>query len=211
MSLISRLARVALVTTLAGAASLSLAQANGASPASAAKKDLVQKVLLLQQPGIEGIGNQLANQTAGQVLQVAGQAMARVPADKREALGAELQADVRKFHEEVAPMLRGLAVKLAPTTLGSALEEKFSEDELKTLITWLESPVNKKYQQVAGELQQGLLQKVVAESRGQIEPKLKALEQSMSAKLNAAVGGAAGASAPKAAVPAAKASGPAKK
>jgi len=206
MTLTPWLKRAALITTLAGAASLSFAQGTS----SPAKKELVQKVLQLQQPGIEGIGNQLANQTATQVMQVTGQALARVPADKREALGAELQAEVRKFYDETSALLRERALKVAPSTVGTSLEEKFSEDELKVLITWLESPVNRKFQQVAGEMQQGLAQKVVADTRAQIEPKLKALEQVLTGKLNAAAGAPAN-GASKAAAPAAKASAPAKK
>jgi uncharacterized protein len=122
-----------------------------------------------------------------------------VAADKREALAAELQAEVRKFFDEAAPLLRERAVKLAPSTIGAALEEKFSEDELKSLIAWLESPVSRKYQQLGSEVQQGLMQKVVAESRPQVEPKLKALDQALTAKL-----AAAGAAPSKAAAPAPK-------
>jgi hypothetical protein len=192
MTLTSRLARAALITTLAGAASLCGAQGTPSTTAtvSPAKKALVQKALQLQQPGIEGIGNSLANQTANQVMQVAGQALSRLPADKRESVAAELQADVRKFYDEIAPVLRAGAVKLAPSTIGAALEEKFSEDELKVLIAWLESPVNRKYAQMAGEAQQALGQKLVTETRSQIDPKLKALEQQMGARLSAAGGGA---------------------
>ena len=207
MTLTSRLARAALITTLAGAAGLCAAQ-GAAAPVSAAKQALVQKALQLQQPGIEGIGNALANQTAQQVLQVAGQALNRVPAESRQAVGTELQADVRKFFEEISPMLRASAVKLAPSTIGTALEENLSEDELKVLIAWLESPVNRKYALIAGESQQALGQKLVADTRTQIEPKLKLLEQTMGARLNAAGTAPAAGGAPKAAVaPKAAASG----
>jgi hypothetical protein len=196
MKLTRRLASAALFTALATAASLGLAQES-----SQAKKDLVAKVLKLQQPGIESVGAGLANQTANQVLQVAGQALNRLPADKREAVFNDLQAEVRKFFEDIAPSLRDRAVKLAPSTIGVSLEEKFSEDELKTLIAWLESPVSRKYGQVAGDIQQTLGAKLVADSRAQVEPKLKALEQVLTAKLSAAGGG--GAAAP--AAPASKA------
>ena len=207
MTLTSRLARAALITTLAGAAGLCAAQ-GAAAPVSAAKQALVQKALQLQQPGIEGIGNALANQTAQQVLQVAGQALNRVPAESRQAVGTELQADVRKFFEEISPMLRASAVKLAPSTIGTALEDNLSEDELKVLIAWLESPVNRKYALIAGESQQALGQKLVADTRTQIEPKLKLLEQTMGARLNAAGTAPAAGGAPKAAVaPKAAASG----
>ncbi len=204
MKLIARLACAAILSTTVATA---LAQGT----ASLAKKDLVQKVLTLQQPGIEGIGNALANQTATQVLQVAGQAMSRVAPEKREALGAELQAEVRKFYDDIAPVLRAAAVKNAPGTIGTALEEKFSEDELKVLIGWLESPVSKKYQQVTAELQQALGQKLVAETRPQVEPKLKALEGVMGSKLRAAIGEPAGAASGAAKPAAPRASAPAKK
>lgn len=218
MTLTTRLARAAFITTLAGAASLCLAQATPPQATSSpAKQALLQKALQLQQPGIEGIGNTLANQTASQVLQVAGQAMGRVPADKREAVGAELQAEVRKFYEDIAPILQAAAVKLAPATMGTAMDQKFTEEEMKVLVAWLESPVNRKYQQFAGESQQALGQKLVAETRPQIEPKMKTLEQVMGAKLIAVGAGPAGeakpagASAPKAAAtPKAAASGPKK-
>jgi hypothetical protein len=180
------------VRALALAFALSAAVAGSgaalAQAASPAKKELVQKILKLQQPGFEGVGNQLAGQTANQAMQAAAQALAGVPADKRDALAKDVQAEVRKFYDEVAPILRERAVRLAPTIVGTALEEKFSEDELKTLITWLESPVSRKYQQFAGDLQQALAQKVVAESRAQVEPKLKALDQSLTAKLTTAGG-----------------------
>jgi len=184
MTVINRLARAAVLSCLAGAASLALAQ--GAS--SPAKQALVQKALQLQQAGIENVGNALANNTANQVMSVAGQALVRVPADKRDALAAEVQAEVRKFLDDITPGLRAAAWKAAPSTLGATLDEKFSEDELKVLVGWLESPVNRKYQQTMTELQPSLGQKLVAESRPQVEPKLKALEMSLATKLNAAAG-----------------------
>ena len=67
--------------------------------------------------------------------------------------------------------------------------------------------MNRKFQQLAVEMQQGLGQKLVAETRTAIEPKLKALEQAIGKRLSAAA--EAGASAPKSSAP--KASAPAKK
>ena len=186
MTLITRLARAALITSLVGAASLCGAQGTP----SPAKQALIQKALQLQQVGIEAVGSSLANQTASQVLQAAGQAVGRLPAENRQAVGSEIQADVRKFYDEIAPVLRASAVKHAPSVLGTALDEKFSEDELKVLIAWFESPVSRKYAQLAGETQQALSQKVVAETRPQIEQKMKALEQTLSGRLNAAGSGA---------------------
>lgn len=190
----SRLAPLAVLTMLACSAAPSVAQvaAPPAAPAAAAvasspaKKELVKKALQLQQAGIESVGVAMANQAAGQLLQIATPAITRLPEDKRQGVATELQAEVRKFQGEVTPILRASATKWAPSTLGTALEEKLTEDELKTLIAWLESPVSRKYQQLSGGAQQALTQKVVAETRPQVEPKLKALEQAMMAKLKAA-------------------------
>jgi hypothetical protein len=132
----------------------------------------------------------LAGRTASDMMQMAGNQMARVPADKREAVAKGIQEDVRKFHEEVEPLLRKRATELAPATVGSALEEKFTEDELKQLIGWLESPVVKKYTQLGAELEAGLAKRVVAETQSGIEPKLKVLDQAIAKRLGLPAGAA---------------------
>jgi uncharacterized protein len=154
--------------------------------ASPAKKELVQKLLALQQPGIEGAARNLVERPAAQMMQEAGRVLqTQVPADKREAIGKSIEADARKYVEEAFPPVRERALKLAPATLGVALEEKFSEDELKQLVAWFESPVNKKFQAASGEMQNSFMQKLVAEARPLIEPKLQALEQKVRAALGA--------------------------
>ena len=177
--------RIMAVVALA-ASTFAAAPALAQAAASAAKKELVQKVLVLSQSGIEAVGTQLAGQTANQALQAAAAAVGRLPADKREAAANDVQAEVRKFFDEAAPLLRESAGKLAPATLGGMLEDGFSEDELKVLVAWLESPVSRKFQQLTGQMQQALAQKIVADSRPQIEPKLKALDQRIAGRLSAA-------------------------
>ena len=51
-----------------------------------------------------------------------------------------------------------------------------TEDELKQLITWLESPTAKKYQSLAVELRNNFSQKLVAEMPPILDPKLMALD-----------------------------------
>ena len=177
-----------------------LAQAQATT--SPAKKELVQKLLTLQQPGIEGAARNIVERPAAVMLQQAGQVLqTQVPADKREAVGKSIEADAKKYVEETYPAVRDRAVKLAPTTLGATLEEKFTEEELKQLIAWFESPVNKKFQQISGEMQSNFMQKLVAEARPLLEPKLQALEQKVRASLGvpAAAAPADGTAAPRAA------------
>jgi uncharacterized protein len=168
---------------------LVLLAALAVSPAWAqSKKELAAKVVSLQQTDFEGIGRALAAQTAQRVMSAAGQALGQLPADKREAVGRELQADIQKFHDAVAPQLAERAAKLAPAVVQPALEEKFSEEELKAIIAFLESSASRKYFNVIGGLQPAIAEKVVTDTKPSIEPKLKTLEQGLQAKLKAAAG-----------------------
>lgn len=161
------------------------AQTTAASaPASPAKKALVAKIIALQEQGIEGLARGIVERPAGQIMQAAGNALQnQVPPDKREAAGKSIEADVRKFVEEATPVVKERALRLGPPTLSPFLEENFSEDELKQLAAWLESPVNKKYQQIAPGMQQALVQKILADVGPLIDPKLKALDQKVRATL----------------------------
>ena len=151
---------------------------------SAAKNELVTKILQLQRPAIEGIATALAQQPAQQMMQGASVALqSRIAPDKREAVAKEIQADLKKYADEVVPLLREKAVKMAPTTIGTLLEEKFTEDELRQLIAIMESPVNKKFSQMNGELQKSLGEKLVAETRSIVEPKVKALDATIGKRL----------------------------
>lgn len=168
------------------------------------KKELVQKVVALQTPAVESLGRALAAQTSGQVLQAAAQGVQRLPADKREAVAKQVRDEVQKFYNEIEPLLRAQAVKLAPSALGPKLEEKLTEEELKQVIAWLDSSAAKKFAELGAEIQKGLGEMLVADTRPVIEPKLKALEQTLIKQF----GIAPAASAP--AAPAARASVPKK-
>jgi hypothetical protein len=151
---------------------------------SAAKKELVTKLLQLQQPGIEMAARTLAERPAAQMVQQAGLALqARVTLDKREAVAKDMQADLKKYLDEAVPLVTERALKLAPSTVGALIEEKFSEQELKELIAIIESPVNRKFVALGGDMQKALVEKLVAETQDVINPKVKLLEQSLSKRL----------------------------
>lgn len=177
------------VCALAAALALSLsgptARAQTATaPVSAAKKELVQKVLTLQQPGIESTARALAEQAVAPIAQQASVVLqSRVAPDRREAVGRELQADFKKFNDDVVPLLRERATKLAPASVGALLEERFTEDELKQVIAILESPVNRKFQQLGGDMQRALTEKLVAETRSIVEPKMAVLQDNVAKRL----------------------------
>lgn len=163
---------------------LLLAAAVAGAQTTATKKELVTKVLLLQQPGIEGIARMMVEQPAAVLMQRAGNVMqTRTPPDKREAIGKEIQSDLKKYVDEAVPLVRERALKLAPATIGALLDERFTEDELKQLVVILESPVNRKFQQLDRELTRSLQERLFADVKGMMEPKLKSLEVAVAGRL----------------------------
>jgi uncharacterized protein len=171
---IHRLGMIAL-TLLAGASAH--AQNEG-------KKELIQKLLQLQRPGIEQMARGLAEQPAAQAVQNSRIILAQMPQDKREAASRTAEAEIKKFLEESVPLVRDKAVQLAPSTVGPMLDEKFSEEELRQLITWIESPLNRKFQQLGPELQTALAKKLVVDLKPVIDPRVKALDAAISKALN---------------------------
>lgn len=168
------------------------AQTPGALPAPAqtastpAKKALIARILKVQQPVIESMSRAMAERPAQAVMEKAGLALASsVPADKRDATAKDIEGYVKKYLDEAVPLVTSRALKLAPTTVGALLEEKFNEADLKQLAAFLESPVYSKYQQLSGDMQKVLLEKLLADTRGAIEPKVVALDQAVGKRLSA--------------------------
>lgn len=175
------------------AALASVAQAESA----AAKKDLVLKMLKLQQPAIEAAAQALAERPAVQMMQQANLTLqSRIAPDKREAISKEIQAEVKKYVDQTVPLARERAIRVAPSTIGTMLDEKFNEQELTELIAVIESPVYRKYSQLGGDMQKVLTIRLVSELNGTIEPKVKFLEQSIIKSLGLPVEAATGANAP---------------
>ncbi len=160
--------------------------ASGAALAEStpAKKELVAKVLQLQQPAIELVARAMAEQPAQILMQRAGPILQqRIPPDKRQAVAQEIQGDVKKYVDETVPLVRERAVALAPSTIGVLLDERFTEEELRQLIAIIESPINRKFQQLGGEMQKSLGEKLVAETKPVIEVRLRALDKSVANRL----------------------------
>lgn len=169
---------------------LALACAFGAAQAQSTpgKKEAIARILKVQQAGIETIARNLAEQPAVELLAAAERSLPqRVAADKQQAVIKDIQADTKKYLDEAVPLVQGRAVKLAPTTIGTLLEEKFNEEELKQIAGILESPAYVKFQQFSPDMQKVLVEKVIADTRSAIEPKVRTLESSIGKRLGVTV------------------------
>jgi hypothetical protein len=157
----------------------SVAHAQGAT-----KKELVAKLLELQRSSIEELARSIVERPAVKLMQAAaGTLQTDVPADKRESVAKSVDAEIRKYIDEASPLLAERAVKIAPEAYGALIEQKFSEDELRQLIAWLESPVNRKFQQQLPEMQNAFTQRLVAEAGPLLDGKVQALNRKVQATL----------------------------
>jgi hypothetical protein len=203
---------IAAASTLAFVCAAHAQSASAPLPSSPAKKELVQKLIALQQTGLEGMGRNLAEQPARQMLAAADNVLqTRVAADKREAAATQIRAYLRKYLDEAEPLVRERAVKVGQASLGPLFEEKFTEEELRQLLAALDAPAYKKFQQVLPDFSNAYVQKLVAELRPVLDPKLKTLEQNVATALGVTPSPAASAPATAAKPAAPAASRPAKK
>jgi hypothetical protein len=192
---------MALVAAMAAGATPGTAWSQAATTApapatSAAKKEQIAKLLSLQAPGIEQLATQIAQQPAIQLMQQAGAVVQRLPEDKREALGRDIDADIKKYVDSAVPVVRSRATELAPLTVGVLLEERFSEQELREIVATLESPTWRKFQGAANDMQRAIVERLVADTRPLVDPKVQALQKSIGDRLRAAAPAPAPAAAP---------------
>ena len=160
------------------------AEATASSPA---KKELVQRVLKLQQGGIDRLATAMTEEPAVMLAGRASEAIsAQVPKERQEAVAKEVQAEIQKYLKETVPQVRKSAQALAPMTIGAILEAKLTEDELRQVVALLESTAYAKYQQLSGEMQRALQAKLVSDTRSTVEPRVQALEKALGERLKAA-------------------------
>jgi hypothetical protein len=185
------------VTPAAPAASASAPASAPIAPPSASKKALLDRLVALQQPGMDDLTRSLTLQPVQQMSAFAQQALDRVPEAKREATIARVEGLLKQYADEVAPIAKDKAAKLAQSSLAPLLHERFSEDELRQLLVALENPAFKKYQSVMPEVSNAVRMQAVNELRPLVEPKLKTLDQNMLQALGLPANGEPPASAPK--------------
>jgi len=158
--------------------------------AHADKKASVQKLLAVQQSSLEQTARGLSEQPARQLVSAAQQVLVQaVPEDQREATAKLVDAEIKKYLDAAAPVVRASANKLNKTVVGPLFEEKFTEAELLELVRMLESPVLQKYQALLPEVSNTLLQKVVEDARPKVDPLLQKTQTNVRNILDKASGG----------------------
>ena len=169
------------------------------------KATLIRQFIDIQRPGIESLARGLVEQSSAPIAQAGSQYLqTQVPEAKRESAAKAADAELKKYFDDAYPIVRDKAVQLAPGALTPLLEQNFSEDELKQLLAWINSPLSKKYQELNPKMQTALTEKLVADTRATIEPKMRALDENVAKALGAPTDAAAPAAKAPAKAPAKK-------
>ena len=111
----------------------------------------------------------------------------RVSAETQEATMKEINQDVANFLKDVQPVVLASAKKLIPTTVTPIFAEKFTEEELRQIIAFLESPVKSKFEAVTPEIQAALGQKIAADNGATINPKMTELTKQIGIRMRDAM------------------------
>ena len=185
------------------ALALALAAGSAFAEPSPAKKALIDRIVALQQQGLaEGLAGSIIQGPLSQLTQAGRAALQQVPAEKREATAKAMEGELKKFLDENVPYLKDKISKAVPNSSSALLEERFSEEELKQVLAWAESPVSQKFGLVTVELQKAVAQKVMPEVGPTLEGRLKTLNTNIAKHLGLTAPQGASAAKPAAPAPA---------
>lgn len=150
-----------------------------------AKAKLIEHLLTIWHP--ENVVVMMVQRPAADAFQQARIALqGRVSVEKRDATLKDIATDVQKYVDEATPIARDSAKKELANTVVPMLQQQFSEEELKQLIALLESPLKAKFEQLIPQMEKALGEKVVADSRALIDPKMQELTKTVGTKLRVA-------------------------
>ncbi|MEO8249210.1 MAG: DUF2059 domain-containing protein [Burkholderiales bacterium] len=161
------------------AALISLACGSALAQGDAAKKELASKLVTQQTADLDQLSAQLTNNAVTPMLaKWAPRLQTEVSEARRKEVADKLNEELNKLREDTYAIIKGKIGKASSEALTPLYLDKFSEDELKQLTVIFDSPVFKKLQAAAPELQNALIQKVVEASRSEVQARTAAFDAS---------------------------------
>ena len=94
---------------------------------------------------------------------------AGIPAD-------QLDAELKKFNDENVRLIKAKNERISLEVLVPAYSERFTTEELKQLLVFLESPVIKKYYAANPQMANLLAQKLVEATHSDVQARIKAFD-----------------------------------
>ena len=169
------------------------------------KLEWATKAVALQQgPELERLVSQLAESSSQNIVQSWGVKLrSDVPKDSVEQTAQSLNAELKKYNDDVTKLISGKVTKASTDSLIPVYMARFSLDELKQLVAFFESPAVKKYQTAAPELGNVFVNQLIIETRGDVSARAKQFDDA-AAKIVGSAPKAPAATAPDKSKPAAK-------
>ena len=171
------------------------AVSTGAS-AQDAKKAMATKLAQMQ---AKSDGAALANQLTADAVQLPLSAWSQrldesVPPARQKDVRDKLDVELKKFADNTHKAIEAQVSKAAETALVPLFMDKLSEDEMKTIIAYMESPAAVKFQSLSADAGNAWAQKVIDATRPTVEANVKSFDATASKIVGvpaAAPGGAA--------------------
>ena len=156
---------------------LALSAICAAAPAmaqDAARTDLATRIVNLQKSqDMDPLIAQLANSATQVVVSHWLPQLDKLPAARQKAAADQLDAELRKFNESNVRTIKERNDKVALEVLVPAYAERFNADELRQLLTFMESPVVKKYYAANPQMASLLAEKLVEATRSEVDAHIK--------------------------------------
>lgn len=157
---------------------LTLALASTPVLAQNSKQALAARLVQLQvQMDGEALTEQLAVTAIGPLVAKWSQRVQEsVPADKQQDVTRRLDAELEKLGDGTEQAIRSQLQAAAEAALVPLYMQRLSEDEMKAVIAYLESPASEKFQSLSVETTEAWAQKIVSSTEAQVKTKVDAFE-----------------------------------
>ncbi|QTD44406.1 hypothetical protein J1M35_15055 [Ottowia testudinis] len=114
-----------------------------------------------------------------------------VPPARQKEVRDKLDVELKKFAESTHKAIEAQVGKSAEAALVPVFMEKLSEDEMKTIITYLESPVSAKFQSLGPDATNAWAKRIVDATKSSVESGVKSFDAAAGRIVGTASGGAA--------------------
>lgn len=143
------------------------------------KLEWATKAVALQQgPELDRLIGQLAESSSQELVENWGNKLrAQVSKAQFDTSAESLNAELKKYNDDVSKIIKNKVNKASTDSLIPAYMERFSQDELKQLVAYFESPVVKKYQAAAPALGNIFVNQLIMETRVDVTARAKKFDE----------------------------------
>lgn len=169
------------------------ALSTGAIAQTDAKRALAVKLAQMQQ---KADGPALTEQLTGSAVQplLVGWSQRldeSVPPARQKEVRDKLDVELKKFADSTQKAIEAQNAKSAEAALVPIFMEKLTEDDMKTIIAYMESPVSAKFQALGPDASNAWAKRIIDATKSSVESSAKTFDAAANRIVSAAAGGSA--------------------